>query len=183
MTATASNNAGAVPAAPSKAVQFATVFGLGYAPVAPGTVGSLVGVALYAPLHYGLSGVPLKLLYLFVLCAVIPIALWSAENALPRWGGRDPQVIIIDEVAGQFAAFAGPMLLFHFKLFPWNPSWKMLLAGFILFRLFDIWKPGLVAKAEKVPDSRSITFDDLAAGGVYAAPILAFLAWMGWLSA
>lgn len=182
MTATASNNAPATPAAPSKAVQFATVFGLGYSPAAPGTVGALVGLGIYALMHYGLSGLPLKLLYLIVLFILLAVSLWSAENARPHLGGRDPQTIIIDEVVGQYLTFAGPMLLFHFQVLPWQPSWKMLLAGFLLFRLFDIWKPGLVSKAEKVPDSRSIVFDDLAAAS-YATLILAPVAWMGWLNA
>jgi phosphatidylglycerophosphatase A len=177
--ATTSNNA---PAAPSKAVQLATVFGLGYSPFAPGTAGALVGLGIYAALHYGLSGLPLKLLYLALFFTLLPISLWSSENAQPRLGGRDPQTIIIDEVVGQYSTFVGPMLLFHFNVLPWNPSWKMLLAGFLLFRLFDIWKPGLVSKAEKIPDARSIVFDDLAAAG-YATLILTPAAWMGWLSA
>ena len=174
MSTTASKDipAASSPVVSPAAVRLATVFGLGYSPVAPGTLGALAGIAVFLPLHYGLTGVPLKVLYLFLLCVLLPLALWSSEQAQAKWKTKDPQTIVIDETAGQVFTFAAPMLLFHFRVVEWNADWKILLAGFILFRVFDIWKPGLVSKAEQVGDARSIVFDDLAAGG-YAGLVLA----------
>ena len=176
------NSAAGSRSVPSVAVYVATAFGLGYSPVAPGTAGSLAGVALYAGLHYGMSGTPLLAFYLGLSAALIVVALWSTDAALPKWGGRDPQAIVIDEVAGQWLTFAGPLLLMQFKGLAWSPSWKTLAAGFVLFRLFDIAKPSLARRAERLAGSGSIVYDDLVAG-VYAGVLLAFMAFMGWLNA
>lgn len=167
-------------AASPLAVPLATVFGLGKIPVAPGTAGSLAGVALYAPLHYFLTGLPLAFTFSAALCVLIPVSLWSAVAARPHWGGDDPQPIIIDEVAGQLLTFAGPVLLALLNLLAWNPGWKMLLAGFALFRLFDIAKPWPISRVDRLPDPRSIVYDDLVAG-IFAGVILGVVSLLGWL--
>ena len=65
----------------------------------------------------------------------------------------DPQIIVVDEIAGQFLTFL------------WVPlNWGTFVAGFVLFRLFDIWKPGLIGKADKMPGGMGIVADDLLAG-------------------
>jgi phosphatidylglycerophosphatase A len=76
-------------------------------------------------------------------------------------GKKDPGIVVVDEVLGQWVALlAAPV---------WN--WNSLLAGLILFRLFDIWKPWPVRNLEKLPEGVGIVVDDWAAGG-YAALIL-----------
>ena len=161
-------------------VKLATVFGLGRIPFAPGTAGSLVGVALFAPLHYFLDGITLAVAYTALLCVLIPISLWSAVAARPYWGGEDPQAIIIDEVVGQMLTFVGPVLLMLLNGLVWLPNWKMLLAGFVLFRFFDILKPWPIRLVDRLPDPRSIVYDDLVAG-IFAAAILGTVSLFGWL--
>src|SRR3989338_5198468 len=98
-------------AAPSRpGVRLATAFGLGYVPWAPGTAGSLAAVALFGLLLYSLEGILLQFFYLFVLAWLIPAAWWSTEHALKQWNTSDPQTIVIDEVVGQWLAYAGTVL-------------------------------------------------------------------------
>jgi phosphatidylglycerophosphatase A len=114
---------------------------------------------------------------------VATIGVWSASRAAQFWGQKDPQRVVIDEVSGQHLA-----LLLGCALPPWgsrvllgpsdftlgavtlgNPvSWKYLLLGFILFRVFDIWKPFPARQAESLPGGWGIMADDWIAG-VYAA--------------
>ena len=177
-----SEPAGAATGYSPVGVTLATVFGLGRIPVAPGTAGSLAGVALFAPIHYFLDGLTLAVTYAAVLCVLIPISFWSAVAARPYWGGEDPQPIVIDEVAGQTLTFAGPIILLLLNWLVWLPSWKMLLAGFVLFRFFDILKPWPIRLVDRLPDPRSIVYDDLVAG-IFAAAVLGFISMFGWLSA
>src|SRR3989338_585755 len=106
-------------AAPSRpGVRLATAFGLGYAPWAPGTAGSLAAVVLFGLLLYALEGIVLQFFYLFVLAWLIPAAWWSTEHALKQWNTSDPQAIVIDEVVGQWLAYAGTVLA---SLLGWAP--------------------------------------------------------------
>jgi len=159
-------------------VLIATGFGAGTLPKAPGTAGSLLAVALFSALLYGLEGAVLEFSYLFVLAWLLPLALWSTEHARSRWSAHDPQAIVIDEVAGQWVAYAG--LLFAVRL-GWSAAgWKSLLAGFILFRVFDVLKPFPIRRAERLGGAAGIVVDDLLAG-VYAAAALLGLTAAGWL--
>jgi phosphatidylglycerophosphatase A len=127
--------------------------------------------------------------HLFILHCVIAVALaaigtWSAGLAARFWNIKDPQSVVIDEVSGQhlaiFLGYAVPIwwkpvddfwtnlpffgaISFHAPL-----NWKYLLLGFILFRVFDIWKPFPVRQAESLPGGWGIMADDWVAG-VYAA--------------
>ncbi len=144
------------------ATVLATWFGCGYAPAAPGTAGSLAAVAIAALLaHYAGWGP----LHFAVLSAVaLGPAIWAADNTARRLNLKDPGVIVVDEVLGQWVALAGARPL----------NWKSMLAAFALFRLFDIWKPQPVRALEAVPGGAGIVLDDVAAG-IYAALVL-FLA-------
>jgi phosphatidylglycerophosphatase A len=159
---------------PRFALLFATVCGLGYMPVAPGTFGSLVGVVLYAlvglsfPLATARSagaptltariewmvwtGLPLAVL-------VAGIGVWAARRTAIFSERKDPQFVVIDEVSGQFLAYFLAMSTL---------GWKYLLLGLILFRVFDIWKPFPARQAESLPGGWGIMADDWVAG-IYAA--------------
>src|SRR5436305_14102550 len=102
----------------------ATVFGAGYSPVAPGTVGSAVTALVLWLIPFSRAG-----LVLF-LVAVIVVGIWAAGVAERRHGGKDPGAIVIDEVAGMTLSVV---------VFPLTPA--VLLAGFVLFRIFDVVKP------------------------------------------
>lgn len=139
----------------------ATVGYVGLIPVAPGTFGSLVALPLAWGLHW-LGGFPLVGL---ATVAVFALGLWA--TAVVTRGAADPDLgeIVIDEVAGQMIAlwplsaglwFAG--VAGH--VFPW-PGWA---GAFLLFRLFDIWKPWPVSWADGIKTPFGVMFDDVLAG-------------------
>jgi len=140
---------------------FVTCFGLGTAPFAPGTFGTLGGVALAA-----LAAFTWPELYLpLVLGAIVLVTLGCAASggwAERAYGRKDPGAFVADEVAGYLVAAA------------WisAPGWNHLLAAFVLFRVFDIVKPPPVRSFEKLPKGWGIVADDLVAG-VYALAVLA----------
>jgi phosphatidylglycerophosphatase A len=141
------------------ALALATFFGCGYFPKAPGTIGSLAALAIAILLHRFVGPARLTLFLLFL--ATLPIAVWSATRAARVLKRKDPGHVVIDEVVGQWLTLLGPVA--------WN--WKSFLAAFVLFRLFDMWKPQPVRAAESLPEGLGIVADDVMAG-VYAALIL-----------
>ena len=159
---------------PRVSIAIATAFGLGYLPKAPGTWGSLGGVALAAiywwiilpgklferlPLSIPSSVVPI-LLAITVTIMIAVLGVVAATSAAIYIGKKDPQVVVIDEVSGQ--------LISYFGIGAAMPNWKYLLLGFILFRVFDIWKPFPARQAESLPGGLGIMADDWIAG-IYAA--------------
>jgi len=136
-------------------VWIATCFGVGYFPVAPGTAGSAVAVILVAALgrlplsrawHWGLLA--------GALLSILVVGVWAATAAERFFGRTDPGHVVIDEVAGQILTLlARP-----------DANWKWLLAGFFLFRFFDIVKPFPARRAEHLPGGWGIMTDDLIAG-------------------
>jgi phosphatidylglycerophosphatase A len=145
-------------------VAIATWFGCGFSPAAPGTVGSAaaVGVA-WLLAEYG--GWRAPWFGLLALAALVP-AMW-ASGVAARWKKKDdPGIVVVDEVVGQWIALAGAATL----------NWKSYLAAFLLFRLFDIWKPPPVRQLEKLHGGVGIVADD-AAAGIYGALVLFLAGW------
>ena len=136
-------------------VWIATCLGVGYCPVAPGTAGSAVAVVLMAAL--GL--LPLSRTWYWGLLAgallsILVVGVWAATEAERFFGRTDPGHVVIDEVAGQMLTLlARPAA-----------NWKWLLAGFLLFRFFDIVKPFPARRAERLPGGWGIMTDDVIAG-------------------
>lgn len=125
---------------------------LGYSPIAPGTVGSLLGILLYIPLS---SLLPVY--YAFFLFSVSILSFKIAGEAERFFGKKDCRVIVIDEVVGVF-----------FTMFMLPPTLFYLSAGFLLFRLFDISKPfpaGWIDR--KMSGGTGVVLDDIVAG-IYA---------------
>ena len=150
------------------AVWIATVAGSGYFPVAPGTVGSAVGIGLVAALNVAPSSDAANVALLVLASALVFfLGVWAAGQSERFFGKTDPGHVVIDEVAGQMVTF----------LLSPHASWKFLLAGFGLFRLFDITKPFPAGRAERLPGGWGIMIDDIIAG-VYAMGALAFLGYM-----
>jgi len=131
--------------------------GAGYAPVAPGTVGSAVAALLGA---WAMQG-PGWLLPVLILASAA--GGWLAIRKAVLEHHEDPGWVVIDEVAGQWIALLG---LAHF-------SWPGVAAAFLLFRLFDIWKPGPVGWADRQGGGTAIMMDDLIAGAMAACVLLA----------
>jgi len=151
----------------------ATGCGIGMIPFAPGTWGSAEGL--------GLGFLALRVLWpaaspaagFLISCIVglvvgaLGVVVGTPVEALA--GVRDPGPIVIDEVAGQILAFAPASLLrpgLASGVIPW---WLVFGASFLLFRLFDIWKPGPIRKLQRLPGGWGIVADDVAAGIVAGA--------------
>jgi len=131
-------------------------FGSGCAPVAPGTFGTMAAVALYIPLSW--LSLPL---YLLMLGLVILAGIWLCGRTSKDLGVHDHGGIVWDEFAGYFVTMiAAP------------PGWISLMLGFVLFRLFDIWKPWPIRVLDRrVGGGLGIMVDDLLAG-FYALVLL-----------
>lgn len=151
------------------AVALATGLGLGFSPKAPGTFGSLPGLALGAGLSSGLGPFtplgeryPALLALALCLCVLTALAYWSIARTERLWQTHDDSRIVVDEVLGQAIAIC---------LVP--PSWWMGLGGFALFRFFDITKPSLIGWIDRHgPGAVGTLFDDVLAGLVTAAVLL-----------
>lgn len=131
----------------------ATFFGAGLMHPGPGTWGSASAVFLWAVLGSVLSP-SLRLPVNIALALLITlIGIVAANEVVRATGVKDPQYVVIDEVAGQLIAFIAIPL-----------TWKALLAGFILFRAFDILKPPPIRQLEALPEGTGIMLDDVAAG-------------------
>lgn len=141
-----------------------TFFFLGYVPKSPGTAGSLGALALAWWLHT-YEGVPAAGFAVYALLLLAP-ASWAAGRVAEDIGKKDPQIVVIDELVGQWVALGGAAAL----------NWKSWLAAFALFRLFDIWKPPPVRQLERVSGGAGIVLDDVMAG-IYAALVLRFAGW------
>jgi phosphatidylglycerophosphatase A len=134
----------------------ATGFGVGYSPIAPGTLGTIITI----PLYYFLSAIRSPL-YEITLIAFIFLSVWISENAEIFFGKRDDPRIVIDEMMG----FLITML--------WVPKTvRFIILGFFLFRFFDILKPFPIRRLEKrLKGGWGVVLDDVMAG-VYANIIL-----------
>jgi phosphatidylglycerophosphatase A len=139
----------------------ASLFFLGFIPLAPGTIGSAATVAGIWYLQRVPWAAPLFDMarpQLWWLCSIVLvlISLFFSARAKETFGKEDPGPVIIDEVAGQFITFFMIPLSLH-----------TLIAGFLLFRFFDIVKPFPVNDMQQLDDNVGITMDDVLAG-VYA---------------
>ncbi len=132
----------------------------GYTPRAPGTAGSVLGLGLV----WALSDVVLPY-YLLVTAALFLIGIWVSSLAEPLFGHDGPE-IVIDEIVGVLIVFAGmPLDLFTVA------------AGFVLFRVLDIWKPFPCDRMQRFPGGLGVMMDDVAAA-VYAYLLLLLTRWL-----
>jgi phosphatidylglycerophosphatase A len=158
------------PAAPLWARMVATFFGIGNLQPGPGTWASAAAIIIwYVVARFVAAGWQLEALAAMALLAVavgIPAATRFAQASKTK----DPQSVVIDEVAGQWIALLTAIV-----------TWKTLLAGFILFRGFDILKPPPVRQLEQLPEGTGIVVDDVAAG-LYAFLVMRLLLHFGLLS-
>jgi phosphatidylglycerophosphatase A len=134
----------------------------GYAPAAPGTFGTLGAI----PLYLALSRLPAGA-YLAATLAFVALATAAAARAGRYWGIADASPIVIDEVAGYLVTMA---------LIPF--SWPAALAGFVLFRVFDVLKPWPASAFDRIKTGFGVVMDDVAAG-VYAWAALRLLQSVG----
>ncbi len=138
----------------------ATFFGVGYFPVAPGTLTSLIVVLLYKFYLHSLSWP----FYLLLLVLLFSVGIFTSTKYSLEIKKHDPRRIVIDEAFGQL------LVLFQIGE-SWGTGWLPLLSCFLLFRIFDIIKPFPIKKVETLPEGWGIVMDDLVAA-VYAGVII-----------
>lgn len=147
-----------------------SAFGLGFLPAVPGTWAS---AATALAIVFAERAIPWPLaapLAAIVLGSIATLAL-SRRRGDAGSEPADPSWIVTDEVAGQGLAMVPAAIL-------WDGRWAPAIAAFLLFRLFDIWKPGPIRRLEALPGGVGILADDLAAGAVAAILVAAGL-WTG----
>ncbi|NKC14893.1 MAG: phosphatidylglycerophosphatase A [Gammaproteobacteria bacterium] len=126
-------------------------FGAGLAPKATGTVGTLLAIPLYLLMVTAFSS---PLVYGLLVAVIIIVAIPLSARAATALGVDDHPAIVLDEIAG-----------FLVTMFALVPSWQAVAAGFVLFRLFDIIKPGPIGLADRrIHGGIGIVLDDLLAG-------------------
>lgn len=142
----------------------ATWFGCGYWPVGPGTAGSLGAFVLWPVLLF-LQWPP----WTFAAATLIitPLGIWAADRTAELAGKKDPGLVVVDEVLGQWLTLAAIPAF----------DWRWAAAAFLLFRLFDIWKPWPARRLESLPGGTGIVVDDLAAGA-WGAVVLLLAGWL-----
>ncbi len=155
--------------APVWSTLVATFFGIGHLRPGPGTWGSAATVLLWAALARVIPASTRTPTIIALAILVTLIGIPAATRVARAAGKKDPQFVVIDEVAGQLLALISAPL-----------KWKSFLAGFILFRAFDIIKPPPVRQLEKLPEGTGIVLDDVAAG-LYALAVMQLLSHLGLL--
>jgi phosphatidylglycerophosphatase A len=143
------------------ATSLATWFGCGLSPRAPGTVGSIGAV----PLHLLLAQTPWGV-HLGAVLLVAAAGVWASQVYAVERGEKDPQRVVVDEVAGTVIAMGVVR----------TAPWFVQLAALVAFRVLDIWKPGPIRRLEHIePVGAGIMSDDLLAGVLAGAGV-----WLGW---
>ena len=149
--------------APLWATLTATFFGVGRLKPGPGTWGSLSTIILWGLASSRIPAGSRTLATVVAAAAVTLIGIPAATLVCRGSGIKDPQFVVIDEVAGQLVALIGLPL-----------AWQTFVAGFVLFRIFDMWKPFPIRRLERLPEGTGIVVDDIAAG-IYALVIMHLL--------
>jgi phosphatidylglycerophosphatase A len=157
------------PSAPLWATLVATFFGAGRLQPGPGTWGSLATIFLWALASSHIPAAGRTAATIVAAAAVTLIGIPAATLVARASGIKDPQFVVIDEVAGQLVTLIAVPL-----------AWKTFLVGLILFRVFDIWKPFPIRRLERLPEGTGIVVDDLGAG-LYGLAVMHLLLHFGLL--
>jgi phosphatidylglycerophosphatase A len=158
------------PSRTNPSTLIATFFGVGWLKPGPGTWGSLTTVLLWWTLSHFIDAKFLTPAAIAIALVAIAIGIPAATRVAIAYNKKDPQFVVIDEVAGQMITLiAAPT------------TWKSLLVGFILFRVFDMVKPPPIRQLERLPQGSGIVLDDVAAG-LFALAVMQVALYLGWLA-
>ncbi|MBN2370685.1 MAG: phosphatidylglycerophosphatase A [Vicinamibacteria bacterium] len=141
----------------------ATGLGSGYSPIAPGTMGSVVGLLLFLPLMKRSIIVQIS-----SIAALLFLAIVSATVVSRRVGRKDPRIVVIDEWVGIWVTLVGQTMT------PW-----LLVLAFFAFRVMDVIKPFPARRLEDLPEGWGIVLDDFVAGLYAYCIVLAASRWLG----
>ena len=144
------------------AVFIATAAYTGYFPVAPGTIGSAVGLVVYGGVWWTHS----PIVEVALIAGLFVAGVWAGTTAEQYFGGIDPGPVVIDEVVGMLITLAFIPV-----------GWSAALAGFFLFRVFDVIKPYPAGRFEQLHGGLGVMADD-AMAAVYANLCLRLLMWL-----
>jgi phosphatidylglycerophosphatase A len=158
------------PRSPLWARLVATFLGIGRLRPGPGTWASAVTVVVWAAIAHELTPSPRTPVVIAMAALVTLVGIPAATRVARASGVKDPQFVVIDEVAGQLIALVAVPL-----------AWKTFLASLILFRAFDIVKPPPVRQLERLPEGTGIMLDDVAAG-IFALAAMHLLLHFGLLT-
>ncbi len=134
------------------AYMLATGLFVGKFPKIPGTIGTLVGIFPIL-IYWNRGGEYLLLNQIFITLSVFLVGIWASTVVVETFKEKDPDYIVIDEIAGYMVSMIG-----------FAPTWQHLLIAFILFRIFDIFKPPPIKIFEKLPSGLGVMVDDIIAG-------------------
>lgn len=178
-------NSAAAPRARSAtdaaALAIGTCGGIGYLPIVPASWGSLFGVGVYLLAQKASESFAIRaegryfsaallesslatFILIFLICLFL-LGVWAATRVEKLTGQKDPRIVVIDEVVGQLVTFL---------FVPARLGWWTVIAGFLAFRLFDIWKLYPADKLESLPGGLGAMADDIMAG-FYAAALMSLL--------
>lgn len=149
----------------------ATSFGAGFLPVAPGTWGALVAIALWLPLYLFAPSI-ICLVSTLIAIALFAVAGTWASGVAERYWGKDPVAACVDETVGQWIALVP---LCGGKA---AAPWWLIIVSLGLFRVLDIYKPFGIRRLERLPGGVGMMADDVAAGvlaGVAVAVVLTLI--------
>ncbi len=147
----------------------ATGFGSGFTPIAPGTAGAALGCLLLGAYQYFVGQTAtnsFQISFIVLIIVTTVIGAISTHQLEPEWG-EDPSKVVVDEIIGVWISLLFVPL-----------SWQNILIGFVLFRLFDIYKPLGIRKLEAIPKGWGVMLDDVLAG-IYANLVLQIYLYLG----
>jgi phosphatidylglycerophosphatase A len=156
------------------AVFIATGFGAGFIPLMPGTWGSIVGslIAYGFIASFGFDALLLQNVLIAAGLVSAALGVWASNRAEKIFDRKDASQIVIDEVFGQIISFV--IIAPYLAGLGAGRRWWMIIAGFALFRVFDICKPYPINRLQGLPGGLGVMMDD-ALAGVYAAVALSLL--------
>ncbi len=147
-------------------IVIATGFGSGFSPFAPGTVGAALATLMWYILSMFLSS-PFFLYATILLIVVFSVLGVLSTNVLEPVWGKDPSCIVVDEMVGVWIALLAVIPV----------DWRYMLLAFVLFRLFDIFKPFGIRKLEKIEGGIGVMMDDILAG-IYTCMLILIVKWL-----
>lgn len=143
-----------------------TGFGSGFSPVAPGTAGALLAALIWLFLSFFLTGLTLLWVTVALILVFTVAGVWAADRLEPVWG-EDPSRVVVDEMVGVWITLlAAPAGHIGYGL-----------AAFVLFRLFDIFKPLGIRRMESLPGGIGVMMDDILSG-IYGFILLIAVRWL-----